>query len=90
MGLYLVVFLAVQCVVGVILARLSFGRNRSPKKRSELSHRLAPVSQIEKFELRQRFIVSVRINFLPQCIPVVQASFHFLSAHHINWKTEGY
>ena len=63
--LYLVVFLAVQYVVGVILAKHAFGRNRSPKKRSDLSHLWA--SQIEKFKLRQRFIVSVRIYFLSQC-----------------------
>ena len=33
MGLYFAVFLAVQYVVGIILAKLAFGRNRSPKKR---------------------------------------------------------
>ena len=64
MGLYLVVFLAVQYVVGAILARLAFGRNRSPKKRSELLHRLSLASQTEKFKLRQRFIVGVRINLV--------------------------
>ena len=35
MGQYLVVFLAVQYVVGVILARLASGRNRSSKKHSD-------------------------------------------------------
>ena len=52
MGLYSIVFLAVQYVVGVIFATLAFGRNRSPKKRSDLSHRLA--SQTEKFKLRPK------------------------------------
>ena len=63
MGLYLVVFLAVQYVVGIVLARPLAIIDHL--KSAHLSHCL--VSQIEKFKPRQRFIFSVRINFLSQC-----------------------